>query len=233
MPAHALQIERLEHVQHLDERDAARRRRRHRDDLVAAIHRAQRLADGRLVFLQVFECEDAAARLHLGDDELRRLAFVEVARVRLDPLQRGGELGLHELLADLVVLAVALEDATALRERPEPLDRAFAAQAAREVLIHGEAFCCEQARRLDELGPRQLAVAFVREHESGDRARHADGFVALRRCALDHVAGGVEVHVARRRQRRALAIVDRFGGSIRFADEHESRRRRGCRRRAR
>ena len=65
-------------------------------------------------------------------------------------------------------------------------------------------------------------MAFVRKRESGDGARHARGFVAHERCVFDNVSARVEVHVARRGERRALAVIDRFFGAVRVAQQHES-----------
>src|SRR6185436_12114103 len=210
------------HLEHLDERDASGGRRRHGDDLVAPIGAAQRLADGGLVRAQVFGGDDAAVRLHRADDQPRGVALVEVARILFDPCQHAGELRLHEDLAGFVEASVALVDAPAVRELLHPLDGALRAQALREVIVHFESAGGELARGLDEVGPFQPSEALVREREAGDGAGDADGFVADGREFRDDFALGIDVHVARGRERRPFAIIDRLGAAVRVADQHEA-----------
>src|SRR5437762_10247224 len=87
------QIVALENVEHLDERDAARAGRRHRDDLVAAIRAFHGRAADRIVILQILARDEAAVREHLLLQRLRRLALVETGwPLRGDPLERSREL---------------------------------------------------------------------------------------------------------------------------------------------
>ena len=160
--------------------------------------------------------------LHVGDDPARSLPSIEIARIALDPLQHGGQLRLHQDVARLICLSAALKDAPALRKTLHPLDRLFHRETPRQILADDESFRSQLPRRLDEIRPWQLAVTFVRECETGNGARHGDGFVADERSILDHVAFRIEVHVATGRQRRDLAVIDRLCRPVRFADQHES-----------
>ena len=158
-------------------------------------------------------------RAHVGDDAMRGDAFVEVARIRFDARERCSEIGLLQSLAEF---EVAKKNAAALRPRLQFLERLRIVQHAFEKWTDRESCIGQFSRRLDEVAPFQFAVAFVSKHQSRDRAGNADRFVAVGRCALDDVAVRVEVHVARRTEWRAFAIVDRFGRAVQLANEHES-----------
>ena len=87
----------FEDIQRLQQHDAARRRQRHRHDVIAAIVAAHRRADHRLVGFEIVCCHDAAGvgdRLHqlLGDG-----SFVEAARTLFDDCrQRCREIALDQ-----------------------------------------------------------------------------------------------------------------------------------------
>src|ERR1044071_5248937 len=85
-----------------------------------------------------------------------------------------------------------------------------------------ESVGCELARRLDHIGPFQLAVPFERERKPCDCARHARRFVADRRSVFDYVALLVEIHIAVCSKRSAFAVINDFGVAIRAANHHES-----------
>ena len=76
------------------ERDAARRRRRHRDDLVAAVRELDRArATSPCTPSRSAAVIMPLAALHLGDDELRGRALVEALRPLVgDALEHRGEL---------------------------------------------------------------------------------------------------------------------------------------------
>ncbi len=75
--ARRLDVERLQHVQHLHEQHAARRRRRHRIDLVAPVRTLDRIAPHRSVVGEIGRADQTAAALHLGDDQFGGIAGVE------------------------------------------------------------------------------------------------------------------------------------------------------------
>ena len=87
----------LEDVQRLHQRDAARRRRRHRDEAVAAIRRGDGRAPHGLIAGQVGRRDDAAALPHLVDDGRGDRARVEaVPALARDAFERAREIRLHE-----------------------------------------------------------------------------------------------------------------------------------------
>jgi hypothetical protein len=111
---HRAQIEALEDVEHLDHRDAAARRRRHADDLMAAVCATDRRAFLRLIAGQILFRDDAAAAFHLGRDEAGRLARVEaVATVTHDAAECSGEVGLTQCFARFVGRSVPRESRNA------------------------------------------------------------------------------------------------------------------------
>jgi hypothetical protein len=76
-------------------------------------------------------------------------------------------------------------------------------------------------RGRDQLAPRLGAEARVRELEARDCPGHARGARA-QHAGRRHLALVVEVHVARRCERRCLAVVDRGLFASRGAYEHEA-----------
>ena len=161
-------------------------------------------------------------RLHVGDNQPCGFAAIEIARIFLNARQSRGELGLHESLAGLVWMSIALEDAPALRKLLHALHGPLTGQAAREILADWKPFGRQFVRGLDEVGPGKLSMAFVRQCQPGDGSRHAGRFVPDERSIFDDVAAGVEVHVACGRQRRALAIIDRFFSAVGFSEKDET-----------
>ena len=120
----------FEDVEHLDQHDAARRRRRHRDDLVAAIAAAHRPAHMRAIVLEVVRGHDAAGGLHRGGELLGDRTLVECARPALrDRFQRVGEVALHQQVAGAERIAVGLEE-DLRRGRPARQPRARRAAAS-------------------------------------------------------------------------------------------------------
>src|SRR5205085_8607933 len=142
-----------------------------------------------------------------------------IARIFFDARERRREVRLFQAIAEL---EVAQKNAPALRPRLQFLQRVVFVEHALEKWSDDESVRGELARRLDELTPFQFAVALVREHQSRDGAGYADGLIAISRRVFDDVAVRIEVHVARRRQRRALAIINPLGRSVGGANEHES-----------
>ncbi len=61
----------------------------------------------------------------------------------------------------------------------------------------------------------------MRFPESCHGAGHTDGAVSRQAHAFDHVAPGIEVHVARRGRGRRLAVVEELRGAI-DVGQHEA-----------
>ena len=164
---------------------------------------------------QVVRRDQPATALHLADDQVCRLTLVEAAWTGvLNSLEGCGEFGL-----------------------PEPGAMAQPAKILREVgALEARLFCrgplsqqgwnLEPALRqlhggLDYLAPRQPAVTLMRFPESRHGAGHADGAVSRQAQAFDHLAPGIEVHVARRGRGGRLAVVEELRGAI-DAGQHEA-----------
>src|SRR4029077_16387939 len=87
----------LKDIKYLDEVNAARRRWRHRENLVAAIVARNRRSLDRLIARQVLARHRPARRAHAGCDLSRDPPLIESARPPLGYLlQRIGKVALHE-----------------------------------------------------------------------------------------------------------------------------------------
>ena len=176
--SHRLQVVALEDVQLLEQADAARADRRHRDDVVAAIGAGERRALLRLIGLQVRPRDEAAVCRHVLLDEGGRLAFVESGRALVgDALQRPGQVGLLQDLARLVGRAVLRELRHRRRVGRHRLQRP--PQRPRQPLGHREAVARQRDGRLDQPLPGQLPVLLPRQVQAGHGAGHADRQVAV------------------------------------------------------
>jgi len=85
-------------------------------------------------------------------------------------------------------------------------------------------FCSTRANgRLHQARQRPAAPACERVREAGHRAGHADGVVRVERLAVDHLAAGVQEHVAVRSSRRRFAEVQRDAlPGFRLVHHHEA-----------
>ena len=112
-----VELERLDHVHDLDQRDPRVRRRR-RDDLQATVRPVDRFAGHGLEVRQVLQGHGPALGGHARDEGLGRLALVEaVAAVVGDPLQDLRQLRLDQQIALHLGKPVGQED---LREFRTP-----------------------------------------------------------------------------------------------------------------
>ena len=206
---------RIFHSQELQQCEAARTRRRRRQQRLVAPGAAQRFTPYCAVCAQVVRRDQPATPLHLTDDQVCSLAFVEAGWTGILNSPEGcGQFGL-----------------------PEPCVMTQAAKILREVgVLETRLFCrgplsqqgwnLEPALRqlhggLDDLAPRQLAVTPMRFPESCHGTGHADGAVSRQAQACDHLAPGIEVHVARRGRGGRLAVVEELCGAI-DAGQHEA-----------
>ena len=136
----------FEHIQHLDQPDAARADRRHGENFVAAIGAFDRRAADGPVVLQVLACNQTAVREHLLLEREGRLALVEPGRpLAGDALERVREIRLLQGLSRLVGHAVLRE----LRHRRRELLhlRQHALEGSRQSVAHGEAVARFKSRR--------------------------------------------------------------------------------------
>ncbi len=209
---------------------AARRGRRHRDDVVAAVAAAHDRALDRLVILQIVRRHDAAGFFHRVGDPRGDRALVEGARAALgNRLQRVGEIELDQPVAGVQRLAAVLEQ-NARRRRPAPQPLGRLRQRIGGIVFDRKALLCQAYGRCDQIGERQFAgtVLLLRQCKASNGSRHADGKPGIARLRRIGLAFGVEEHGRRGGRRRGLAIVD--GGvaaiqvSIGFGemDHHEA-----------
>ncbi len=75
--AQRARMEALQHVEHLDQRHAARAWRRHRDELVAPISAFHRRPPDGSVILQILTRDEAAVRQHFFFEQGRGFALIE------------------------------------------------------------------------------------------------------------------------------------------------------------
>ncbi len=144
-----------------------------------------------------------------------------------DLAQRAGELRLHEPVACLVEVAVALEDAARGRE----LREVMRVQRAGFFVAEDKTFSGEANGRSHNAAQPEPPEVALGVDEARDRAGNAGGLWAVGRHPRDDVAVRIEIHVGARGGRRLLAEVEevRFGGfqatgacGRAGADEHEA-----------
>ncbi len=209
-------------VEDLDHVHAAGTRRRHRDDLEAAVAAAHRHALDDLVVPQVVRGDQAAVRARLGDDGRPDGAVVERLRaVAADQLQAAGQVGVAQDVARVGNTAIVEEDLA--RALPGAEVGVLRREGARQRLAHREALACQRDGRCHQRGALHRAVVIERVGEPGHGARHADGGLREQRLLGDDVAVGIEEHVAGGVCRRGLAEVD--GGvlaRLAIVQDHEA-----------
>ena len=87
----------FKHIEKFDDMDSARRGRRHRGDLIAAIGAMQGRPLNRAVGFEILHCHPAPGRADAGDDFFRDRPFVEsTLAIAPNRLQHGSEISLNE-----------------------------------------------------------------------------------------------------------------------------------------
>ena len=210
-PARA-EIEALEDVEHLEQHDAARGRRRKRVDLDPPVRARHRTAFDGSVGRQVGGTHDAAAARHLVGHLPGNLARVEDRRPLLGNGGQGaGEILLHEQRARLDSTGAA-----ALRRELDPrrLGEALRRQPGLHVAGHARLIGTERKPRggqpnrwLEHAGKRQCPVLFLHHRQTRHHPGSRYGERTVDGGALGQV--GLQVHVARRRSRSGFASVER------------------------
>ncbi len=170
-----LRRESLQDVEHLDQMHAARRGRRHGDDVIAPIGAVRRLAQHRAVGFEVAARHPAARLAHRRHDLVGDRAGIEGARaVARDRLERCRQVALHQPLARPGRRAVGLEEDPG-RGRPARQPRLREQERVDQVVLDRDAVARERERRRDQLGERELAraEAVERDRQARDRAGHS------------------------------------------------------------
>ncbi len=162
-------------------------------------------------------------RGHVLGDAIGDPAGVEhVGAAGRDRLQALGEVRQHEPIARgpcrAIRLAVRGERCGIRLHRA----RDFTREAARERRRDHEALRRELRRGRDDVFPRQLAEALVRERHAAHGARHARREIARGREIARDLAVWPEVHRLRRFRGRGLAVVERRRFAASGAHDHES-----------
>ena len=99
----------FENIQHLQDVHAARTRRRHRHDFVAAVAAAHRLSLGRLVGRERLGVDQTTPRLHRIDDLLGNRPVIESIRPIIgDQFERIRKVSLNKKIARCIGLAAWL-----------------------------------------------------------------------------------------------------------------------------
>ena len=219
------QLEAFQHVEHLDQQNAAGRRWRHRYDIVATIGAAQRRTLDRLVVPEVLGRHQSAGGLHGFGDALRNDTFIKCARTAArDRVERARQIGLNEAVAGLQHAAVAAQE-DFRRRRPARQLVAHIGQRVGVVVLDRDAVARHHDGWGDQLGEREFAGAvFLQgQRKAGHRAGHADRRAEIARLTRIGFTLGIQVGLARGRGRRRLAIID---GELFFAigemDDHEA-----------
>ena len=179
--------------------NAAGRRRRHRENVIAAIASVNRLTLDGLVLREIRFGDKPTVLLHLFGNLVGNRPFVERIRAVLrDQLQTFRQVLLHQLIALLQRFAVFPEDSLAVFV----IRNHFAAIGFKIVsqgVIHHKTFAGELNRRLYHFVERQGAIFFQRQGEACDGARRTggemrgQGFFAVRVALIvkEHIAGSL------------------------------------------
>ncbi len=195
-------------AEQLQDGKAARTRRGRGEDLELAPTHPQRLPPDGTVTGEVGCRDQAATATHLLVDQPCRLAPIEAIRaVRLDPPEDRRQFSLAEHLA-------RAHPAEMLGKACTRKPRRFLVHAGLELGRHDESDLRKLDRGLYQLVPREPSEAAVRFPQSGDGPRDADGPVADEARPARDLAVRAEVHVAGRRDRGHLPVVEEMGLSI-------------------
>ena len=158
---------------------------------------------------------------HLLGDQRGGGAFVKSVAPLVTHAREGcREIAQHQLLAGGVRLAVFVVRCQRCRVGGELVART--GQGGGQSRRNFKTVTRELHRRVNQLGPRHLAVFLVRVREAGHRTRYAHTLVRVMVNARRVGAGAVEEHLRRGAGRRFFAEVDSGGFAIGEADHHEA-----------
>ena len=171
------------------------------------------------VSLQIGFGDQSAVRRHVLGQQASRLAFVEILRaVLLHPLQRARQFGLHEKFARFVDISRPQKNAVGFRKAAQPA-RVYAAIAP--VHTTPESPWPPVPPPDAPAPPTASCRTSCWRTPSAHRPRNPRRAVPVTASCVA-LPGGVQVHVARGRQRRALAEIDKRGAAVRQPDQHEA-----------
>ena len=217
---HRADRKRLQHVQDLRHVHAAGAGRRHGDQIVAAIRRADRFALRGLVVREIGRGHDAAVRLHPLRRHLSEGTFIKPRHALLGDRAIGlREVGLHQRITFRQRFAIAQENRSGGGELRELLRGG--SELARIHLINREAFLRDLGRRQQHIGELELAVLLLRDLAGLQIARYTAGERAgLARFIIELAVH--EIQVAMRGGGGHFTAVDARHGAVRGADDKET-----------
>ncbi len=216
-------FERFENVQHLDESNTTRARRRHRNDLVTSIGAADRLPLFGLVRREIVLGNEAAVRFHVVGDAIGNPSCVKsLGSVVGDCAQRLREIAENQAISRRPPTAARLRVSCNRRRKPGHASLQLTVQRAGERLRQREPVFRQTDRRHDDLPPWKLAEPLVRQLQPSNGAGHAGCKIAGSRQAAVDLAVGAEVHRASRFERCFLPIVERGDLTRGRSDNHEA-----------
>ena len=192
----------------MDDGRSAGARRWHAHDVVPAIRAANRLADPGLVIRKIFERDDATVRLHVIDDLLRDLAFVETVRAPVvNLLERPGEIRLLQRFPGFVVSAAGFAKIAAELGKLVHHSR-LRLQRAGQNLIDDETISGQFQCRLDKRFPIQFAVAPGSLPKAAHRAGHTNNQISGAGLFRIDLSCLIQKHSGRRFFGRLFPVVD-------------------------
>ncbi len=218
------QIVAFKDVEHLDERDAAGGRRRHRNDFISAIGAAHRHALDRSIIFQVVGRHDPAGARDGGGNFLRDRPLVERARaVTRNCLQRIGKVLLHQTIAGAEHAAVRF-DKNLDRCRPARQPRQHIGQRIRGVVADRDAVARQRDRRRNQFGEAEFSrtIFLFGQGQARNGARHADRKRGFARPARIGIAGIVQKAFGVDAARRGLAIIDGRVCAVGQVNDHKA-----------
>ncbi len=162
--------------------------------------------------------DQSAAALHCGGDFAGESAFVEIRWIGGNPLKGPRQFGLTEDLSRLVQVAVTLENASGFRKFRQFL----VVQGLRFFVGKCHAIARQPDGRLHHGLQRQFPPMLLRVYQSGHRSRHTGSFVANQAGVGNHVALGIEIHVAAGGFRGLFPIVEKMCFAVRETHQHET-----------
>jgi hypothetical protein len=220
MPFEVGHVEGVQNATGESECDASGRRGWHGQNGVSAVGKPYRLSPNGSVRGQVAQADEAAAALHLGDDQLGRLASVEPVRPRVaGALERPGQVSLSRGVADAGGSTPGEEHVRGGWKPAEPCDD-VRLEGPNEAVPDLEA-PCQRDSRVDQLAPGEPAEAEMGLPHAPHRSGDPSGEMPDHRAFIE-VATGVEEHVSRGTSRSAGPVVQCLDGPIRRAEQHEA-----------
>ena len=211
------QIETLQDVQRLDQRDASGGWRRRTINVISAIASMHGDALDNLIIGKIGDGDQPAARGDRGGNPGGQWPAIKFLGIAGDALQSTRQLRLLQDLARLIKPAVALEDAVGLRIARQT----WVVHHPGLVLGDRDSFAGQPDRRIHHLGQAQFAPAALGIGQTGNRPGHTGRAIA-KPARIADIALIIQVHIARGGGGSLLAKIEEVHLAFGAAVEHES-----------